>query len=104
MVKKGIAQKRYSFVAKMPKMYSSEDLDRFDFDYQTEWMPRGMSIQAYCSRNNVPYKVLDKWIRDIYKRVVPVQVTGTPEELKIESPQHSATRQETNPSNDNVGI
>ena len=63
-----------------------------------------MSIQAYCSRNNVPYKVLDKWIRDIYKRVVLVQVTGTPEELKIESPQHTATRQETNPSNENVSI
>ena len=88
----------------MPKMYSSEDLEKFYFDYQTEWMPRGMSIQAYCSRNNVPYKVLDKWIRDIYKRVVPVQVTGTPEELKIESPQLTATRQETNPSNDNVSI
>ena len=85
-------------------MYSSEDLEKFYFDYQTEWMPRGMSIQAYCSRNNVPYKVLDKWIRDIYKRVVPVQVTGTPEELKIESPQLTATRQETNPSNDNVSI
>ena len=68
----------------MPKMYSSEDLEKFYFDYQTEWMPRGMLIQAYCSRNNVPYKVLDKWIRDIYKRVVPVQVTGTPEEIKIE--------------------
>lgn len=88
----------------MPKMYSSEDLEKFYFDYQTEWMPRGMSIQAYCSRNNVPYKVLDKWIRDIYKRVVPVQVTGTPEELKIESSQYTATRQETNPSNDNVSI
>lgn len=85
-------------------MYSSEDLERFYFDYQIEWMPRGMSIQAYCSRNNVPYKVLDKWIRDIYKRVVPVQITGTPEELKNESPQHTATRQETNPSNENVTI
>ena len=81
--KKGIAQKHYSIAAKMPKMYSSEDLEKFYFDYQTEWMPQGMSIQAYCSRNNVPYKVLDKWIKDIYKRVVPVQVTGTPEELKI---------------------
>lgn len=88
----------------MPKMYSSEELEKFYFDYQTEWMPRGMSIQAYCSRNNVPYKVLDKWIRDIYKRVVPVQITGTPEELKIEKPQHTATRQETNPSNKNVSI
>ena len=85
-------------------MYSSEDLEKFYFDYQTEWMPRGMSIQAYCSRNNIPYKVLDKWIKDIYKRVVPVQVAGTPEELKIESPQHTVTRQETNPSNDNVSI
>ena len=85
-------------------MYSSEDLEKFNFHYHTEWMPRGMSIQAYCSRNNVPYKVLDKWIRDIYKRVVPVHVTGTPEELKIESPQHTVTRQETKPSNENVSI
>ena len=69
----------------MPKMYSSEDLEKFYFDYQTEWMPLGMLIQAYCSRNNVPYKVLDRWIRDIYKRVVPVQITWAPEELKIES-------------------
>ncbi|MBQ8421362.1 MAG: hypothetical protein IJX11_03785 [Bacteroidales bacterium] len=52
-------------------MYSSEDLERFYFDYQTGWMPRGMSIQAYCSRNDVSYKVSDKWIRDIYTRVVP---------------------------------
>lgn len=37
-------------------MYNSEDLEMCYFDYQTEWMPRGMSIQAYCSRNNVPYK------------------------------------------------
>lgn len=88
----------------MPKMYSSEDQEKFYFDYQTGWMTRGMLIQAYCSRKNVPYKVLDKRIRDIYKRVVHVLVTRTPEELKIESPQHSAARQETNPSNDNVSI
>ena len=85
-------------------MYSSEDLERFYFDYQTEWMPRGMSIQAYCSRNNVPYKVLDKWIRDIYKRVVPVQITGAPEDLKIENPKHTQTEQETKPSHENVSI
>ena len=88
----------------MPKMCSSEDLERFYFDYQTEWMPRGMSIQAYCSRNNVPYKVLDKWIRDIYKRVVPVQITGAPEELKIENLKHTETEQDTKPSHENVSI
>ena len=88
----------------MPKMYSSEDLERFYFDYPTEWMSRGISIQAYCSRNNVPYKVLDKWIRDIYKRVVPVQITGAPEELKIENPKHTQTEQETKPSHENISI
>ena len=75
----------------MPKMYSSEELEKFYFDYQTEWMPRGMSIQAYCSRNNVPYRVLDKWIRDIYKRVVPVQVTGSPDDVRIENPKSQET-------------
>ena len=88
----------------MPKMYSSEDLEKFYFDYQTEWMPRRMSIQAYCSRNNVPYKVLDKWIRDIYKRVVPVQVTGIPEELKIENNQHTETEPEKRAGNEDVSI
>ena len=85
-------------------MYSIEDLERFYFDYQTEWMPRGMSIQAYCSRNNVPYKVLEKWIRDIYKRVVPVQIAGAPEELKIENPQHTETEHKKKASNEDVSI
>lgn len=88
----------------MPKMYSSEDLEKFYFDYQTEWMPRGMSIQAYCSRNNVPYKVLDRLIRDIYKRVVPVQITGTPDELKIENPKPAETEPKKTTSNEDVSI
>ena len=88
----------------MPRMYSSEDLERFYFDYQTEWMPRGMSIQAYCSRNNVPYKVLDRWIRDIYKRVVPVQITGAPEELKIDNSNHGGTGPKKKTDKENVSI
>ena len=91
-------------MAKMPKMYSSEDLERFDFGYQTEWMPRGMSIQAYYSINNVPYKVLDRWIRDIYKWAVPVQVIGAPEELKIENPRPTETEPEKKTSNEDVSI
>lgn len=35
-------------------MYSSEDLERFYFQYQTEAMPKGISIEQFCSRNNVP--------------------------------------------------
>ena len=88
---------------KTAKMYSSEELEKFYFDYQTEWMPRGMSIQAYCSRNNVPYKILDRWIRDIHRRVVPVEVTGIPEGEKDESPQQTEPGQK-NPGREKVSI
>ena len=38
-------------------MYSSEDLERFYFQYQTEAMPKGISIEQFCSRNKVPYNI-----------------------------------------------
>ena len=56
VVKKGHSEDARYLCVKKTKMYSSEELEKFYFDYQTKWMPRGMSIQAYCSRNNVPYK------------------------------------------------
>ena len=65
-------------------MYSSEDLERFYLDYQSEWVPRGMTLQAYCSRNNVPYKVMENYSRNIQKKIVEVKVVGRP----TEEPQH----------------
>ena len=41
-------------------MYSSEDLERFYFQYQTEAMPKGISIEQFCSRNKVPYNIFYK--------------------------------------------
>lgn len=66
-------------------MYSSEDLERFYLDYQSEWIPRGMTLQAYCSRNNVPYKVMENYSRNIQKKIVEVKVVGRP----TEDPQQS---------------
>ena len=43
-------------------MYSSEDLERFYFQYQTEAMPHGESIQSFCVKNKVPYK---KYLMDV---------------------------------------
>ena len=63
-----------------------------------------MSIQAYCSRNNVPYRVLDRWIKDIYKKIVPVQNAGAPEELKNENPQPTETEPEKRTGNEDVSI
>ena len=34
-------------------MYGSEDLGRFYVEYQSEWVPRGMTMRAFCDRNNV---------------------------------------------------
>lgn len=37
-------------------MYSSEDLERFYFKYQTEALPHGQSLQSFCLSNKVPYR------------------------------------------------
>lgn len=34
--------------------YTNEDFEWFYIRYQAEAMPRGMSIQAFCSHNGVP--------------------------------------------------
>lgn len=48
-------------------MYNSEDLERFYFQYQTEAVPRGVSIQPFCLQNNVPYNLFHKWYKDVAK-------------------------------------
>ena len=59
-------------------MLSSEDLERFYFQYQTEAVPLGMSVQTFCLRNNVPYNIFHKWHKDTRKKIVEVQVDGVP--------------------------
>ena len=50
-------------------MYSSEDLERFYFQYQTEAMPKGISIEQFCSRNKVPYNIFYKWYKESVNRI-----------------------------------
>lgn len=57
-------------------MYSSEDLERFYFQYQTEAMPKGISIKQFCSRNKVPYNIFYKWYKDTRNKIVEVKVDG----------------------------
>lgn len=59
-------------------MYSSEDLERFYFQYQTEALPHGVSVEAFCLTNKVPYNLFSKWYKDTRKKVVEVQVDGLP--------------------------
>ena len=70
-------------------MYSNEDLERFYFQYQTEAMPKGISIEQFCSRNKVPYNIFYKWYKDTRNKIVEVKVAGLPastqEEPNVES-------------------
>ena len=59
-------------------MYSSEDLERFYFQYQTEALPHGESIQSFCVKNKVPYNIFSKWYKDTRKQLVEVKVDGIP--------------------------
>ncbi len=63
---------------KLGFMYSSEDLERFYFQYQTEALPHGESLQSFCVTNKVPYNIFQKWYKDTRKKVVEVQVDGAP--------------------------
>ncbi len=59
-------------------MYSSEDLERFYFQYQSEALPHGESLQSFCVKNKVPYNIFQKWFKDTRKKVVEVQIDGAP--------------------------
>lgn len=76
-------------------MYSSEDLERFYFQYQTEAMPKGTSVEQFCSRNKVPYNIFYKWYKDTRKKIVEVKVDGLPspaqENPKAERHSHEAS-------------
>lgn len=74
-------------------MYSSEDLERFYFQYQTEAMPKGISVEQFCSRNKVPYNIFYKWYKDTRKKIVEVKVDGLPSPAQ-ENPKEERHSQE----------
>ena len=53
-------------------------MKRFYFQYQTEAMPKGISIEQFCSRNKVPYNIFYKWYKDTRNKIVEVMVDGFP--------------------------
>lgn len=41
-------------------MYGSEDIERFYFQFQTEKLPEGLSMQDFCIKNKVLYSIFSK--------------------------------------------
>ncbi|MDY4628485.1 MAG: hypothetical protein SO440_06220 [Prevotella sp.] len=79
-------------------MYSSEDLERFYFQYQTEALPHGESIQSFCVKNKVPYNIFSKWYKDTRKQIVEVKVDGRPSDSEKEPCVQSDSLQPASPS------
>lgn len=61
-------------------MYSNEDFENFYVRYKIEGLPKGITIQSWCIRNNVSWNLFNKWYRDTRHRIVPVEVSGKPED------------------------
>ena len=76
-------------------MYSSEDLERFYFQYQTEAMPKGISIEQFCSRNKVSYNIFYKWYKDTRNKIVEVKVDGLPTSDQEESKKESRSQEQS---------
>ena len=49
-------------------MYSSEDLERFHFQYQTEALTHGESLQSFYVKNKVTYNIFQKRFKDTRKK------------------------------------
>ncbi len=82
-------------------MYSSEDLERFYFQYQTEALPHGESLQSFCVKNKVPYNIFQKWYKDTRNKVVEVQIDGVPEIGRGEKPKTGDQARPESPSRNN---
>ena len=85
-------------------MYSSEDLERFYFQYQTEALPHGESLQSFCVRNKVPYNIFQKWFKDTRKKVIEVQINGAPEIGHEEKSKTSVQSQSVSQSRNDIPV
>lgn len=68
-------------------------MERFYFQYQTEAMPKGISVEQLCSLNKVPYDIFYKWYKDTRKKIVEVKLDGLPSSSQ-ENPKEESHSQE----------
>ena len=54
-------------------------------------MPKGISIEQFCSRNKVPYNIFYKWYKDTRNKIVEVKVDGVTTSAQGESKQEQAS-------------
>jgi hypothetical protein len=65
-------------------MFSSKDFEKVWFLYKTEGEPKGISINAFCQIQGVPYEPFDEWYRKTRQKIVPLEVEGAPTADSVE--------------------
>ena len=80
-------------------MYSCNDFERLFLRYKLEGTPAGVSIEKFCMSNNIPYNLFAKWYKDARKKIIPVQILGTPS-LEVEMQEISSPIPEQKPEVD----
>lgn len=81
-----------------------QDLCIFYFQYQTEALPHGESLQSFCVRNKVPYNIFQKWFKDTRKKVIEVQINGAPEIGHEEKSKTSVQSQSVSQSRNDIPV
>lgn len=86
-------------------MYSSKDYEKLWQKYQTEGIAKNMTLQMFCSMNNVPYNSFEKYLKtrrgmsDIHQisiTDIPQETTGT----AADPPSCETVTEERRPSKD----
>lgn len=67
-------------------MLTSKDYEKLWIRYQSEGVAHNLTLQQFCSMNNVPYNSFEKYLktRRNMSDVYPVTVTDAPEETASE--------------------
>lgn len=67
-------------------MLTSKDYEKLWTRYQSEGVAHNLTLQQFCSMNNVPYNSFEKYLktRRNMSDVYPVSVTDAPEETTSE--------------------
>ena len=73
-------------------MNSSIDFEKVWFLYKTEGEPKGMSINAFCVAQGVPYTQFDAWFRRSRAKICPIEVENVPEELVMQQTSSSSEK------------
>lgn len=55
-----------------------EKIKRLCFIYKAEDNPQGVSINTFCTTNNIPHTTFYDWFKNTQKKIIPVEVEGIP--------------------------